>query len=172
LQLLVVLNIIAWPSVVALVYLPNCTMRRLKHRRQRQQQQQQPAALAAEGGSCADQDDAYVFTSSSSSGSVTEQQDAELGEAFKQQQQQQQQQLQPQSWRQRVVGFAKAQAMPSAIGGIACLYNLVNIYATKFTTSYLVQVCCPQAACCCAESCCFKLWRSTAWPEQADSFCA
>jgi hypothetical protein len=138
LQLLVVLNIIAWPSVVALVYLPNCTMRRLQQRRQRRRQQQQTAGGAANSSSscCTDQDDAYVFTSASSSGSIAEgQQDAELGEAFKQQQQEL-----PQSWRQRVVGFAKAQALPSAIGFIACLYNLVNIYATKFTTSYLVQV--------------------------------
>ncbi|WIA39380.1 hypothetical protein OEZ86_005485 [Tetradesmus obliquus] len=136
LQLLVVLNIIAWPSVVALVYLPNCTMRRLQQRKQRRQQQQ-TAACAAVGGCTANQDDAYVFTPSNSN----EQQDAELGQAFqKQQQQEEAEDEMPQGWRQRLVAFARAQVLPSAIGGIACLYNLVNIYATKFTTSYLVQL--------------------------------
>jgi hypothetical protein len=158
LQLLVVLNIIAWPSVIALVYLPNCTMRKLQQRRQRQQQQQQQSGSASDAAGISsqcresrDQDDAYVFTSNSSRGSFAEQQDdTELGQACKpQKQHQKEEEQQQQGWRQRVVAFVKAQAMPSAIGSIACLYNLVNIYATKFTTSYLVQVCSgPTAGCC------------------------
>jgi hypothetical protein len=166
LQLLVVLNIIAWPSVIALVCLPNCTMRKLHQRRQQQQQQQLGNALDAAGASSQcresrqfrDQDDAYVFTSNGSRGSLAEQQDdSELGQACKPQQQrrkEEEQQQQQQGWRQRAVGFVKAQAMPSAIGSIACLYNLVNIYATKFTTSYLVQVRSgPTAGCCCYIYC-------------------